>query len=236
MDDGEVAHNGEHPQHGGHAIEQRSDDHQHDPFGPLGKANFALRNAVFSAGPGIADHHRTGHHDGGEDDVEEAVDGGVVIEQAHQQAEIGIAIEDRIEEAAETGNLIGFAGDTAVDHVENSGAKDDQAGLKELPLRQKHGGDDVDQQADKGEYIRVDLRESQATDNQQDYLITSPPNCFRERHVNTTLLQPFILRHLVNGGQFDYFEQFRPARDGNGHFVAHLLVKQALSDRRTGGD
>ena len=61
------------------------------------------------------------------------------------------------------GGLTGGAGDASVDHVENSGADDDQSGVEEHALlvigvgvAEEETGDDVDEQADEGEGVGRD--------------------------------------------------------------------------------
>ena len=112
-------------------VEQRAKDDENDALGALHKADFALANEGFGAGAGVADHHRRCHAEGGEHDVEEAVAARVIDEQAKEQSDVGVAVEDGIEEGAEDGNLVGLASDAAVDHVEQTGADDDEARVDE---------------------------------------------------------------------------------------------------------
>ena len=81
MQHSEISKYRDDPEHGSHAIGQRSNDEQHDSFGPLHKPDLAGRNDVFGTGPGVADHHRRHHHDSGQDDVGSAVDAAVVDQQ-----------------------------------------------------------------------------------------------------------------------------------------------------------
>ena len=116
---------------GRHAVEQRADDDQHHAFRPLQETHLALGNGVFRARPRVAHHHRAGHHDGRQHDIEEAVDGGVVDQQAHVERQIGVAVDHRIEEAAEARHLAGGARHAAVHHVEEAGADHHHAGPAE---------------------------------------------------------------------------------------------------------
>src|ERR1039458_8069869 len=54
-----------HPEHGGHAIEQRADDDQHHSLRSLEEAHLAFRNNVLGARARVTYHHRAGHHDRG---------------------------------------------------------------------------------------------------------------------------------------------------------------------------
>src|ERR1019366_6626592 len=107
VDHGDVGEHRDHPQHRRHAIEQGADDDQHDALRTLQEANFALGNGVLRASPRIADHHRPHHDDGGEHDVEEAIDAGVVDQQADVQRQVRVTVQHGIEEAAEARHLAG---------------------------------------------------------------------------------------------------------------------------------
>ena len=100
------------------------------------KPDLAFGNGVLGARPRVAHHHRSGHHDCGQHDVEEPVDRGVVNQQADQHAEIGIAVEHGIEKAAEARHPIGLARHAAVHHVEQARADHDDARPAELARRQ----------------------------------------------------------------------------------------------------
>src|SRR5579871_5017446 len=51
MDHRQVRENGDHPEHGGHAVEQRADYDQHDSLGTLQEADFALGNRALGTRP-----------------------------------------------------------------------------------------------------------------------------------------------------------------------------------------
>ena len=95
-------------------------------------------------------------------DVEEAVAAGVVDEQAEEDGDVGVAVDDGIKERTEDGDLVGLARDAAVDHVKDAGADDDEAGVDEhadgvvvaAGEAEEERGDDVDEQADEGEGVR----------------------------------------------------------------------------------
>jgi hypothetical protein len=166
MDDGDGGHDGEDPEGGGHGVptlEEGAEDDEDDALGALHEADFAGTDEGFGAGAGVADHERGGHDEGYEEDVEEAVAAGVEDEQAEEEGDVRVAIEDGIEEGAEDGDLVGLAGDAAVDHVEQAGADDDEAGVKEhadvvvgARVAEEEGGDDVDDEADEGEGVGGD--------------------------------------------------------------------------------
>ena len=122
---------GEHPQDGSHAVEERADDDQHDALGTLHEADLAGGDERLGAGAGVADHDRGGHDEGDQHHVEEAVGAGVIDQQAEEDRHVGVAVNDRIEESAEDGDLVGGAGHPAVHHVKDAGADDDQPGVDE---------------------------------------------------------------------------------------------------------
>ena len=170
----QVAEHRDHPQHRRHAVEQRADDQQHHALGPFHEADLALGNRVFRPRAGIADHHRGGHHQRRQHHVKGPVDRSVPDQQAHQQRQIRIAVQHRIEEAAEARDAIGFAGHAAVHHVEQSRADDHHAGPAELSGGQQDSRADVDHQAQEREHVGMDPGERQPAHNQPDDFVAGP--------------------------------------------------------------
>ena len=74
----------------------------------------------FGAGARVADHDGADHHEGGQDHVEETVAAGVKNQQSEKLGGVAVAVNDRIEEAAEAGHLVAGAGDASVDQVEET--------------------------------------------------------------------------------------------------------------------
>src|SRR5580698_7683409 len=74
----QVRQHGDHPQHLGHPSEQRADNDEHHALGALQKSDLAFGDGILGPRAGVADHHRSGHHDGREHDIKEAIDGGVI--------------------------------------------------------------------------------------------------------------------------------------------------------------
>ena len=69
-----------------------------------------------------------------------------------------------------------MAGDAAIDHVEQTGADDDESALEEFTARKQDGGKDIDEQADERENVRVDSGQGQAVDDQQNDLVATSAN------------------------------------------------------------
>ena len=175
MDYGDGGHDGEDPEGGGHgvpAFEEGAEDDEDDALGALHEAYFAGADEGFGAGSGVADHERGGHDEGGQEDVEEAVAAGVEDDQAKEEGDVGVAVEDGVEEGAKDGDLVGEAGDAAVDHVKEAGSDDDEASVEEhadvvvgARVAEEEGGDDVDDEADEGEGVGGDFGESETVNN-----------------------------------------------------------------------
>ena len=142
-----------------HAIEQRADDDQHHALRTLQESDFALGDGVLGARPRVTDHYRSRHHDGGQHDIEEAIDAGVVDQQADVQRQVRVAVEDGIEEAAEARHLVGGARHAAVHHIEDRGAGHDHAGPAETARGEQPRRPDIDQQPEKRQHVGVDLRQ-----------------------------------------------------------------------------
>ena len=175
MDDRDGGEDGEDPKggrHGSPALEEGTEDDEYDALGALHEAYFAGADEGFGAGAGVADHKAGGHDEGYEEDVEEAIAAGVEDEQAEKESDVGVAVEDGVEEGSEDGDLIGLAGYAAVDHVEEAGTDDDEAGVEEhadvvvgAGVAEEEGGDDVDEETDEGEGVGRDFGESEAVNN-----------------------------------------------------------------------
>ena len=134
VDDGDGGDDGEHPEDGGHdspSFEEGAEDDEDDALGTLHETDFALADEGLRAGAGVADHQRGDHDKGGEEDVEEPVAARVEDEEPEEEDDIGVAVDDGIEECSEDGDLLGLAGDASVHHVKDARADDDQAGEEE---------------------------------------------------------------------------------------------------------
>ena len=134
VDDGDGGKHSENPEDGRHhspAVEEGAENDEHHALRTLHEANLAGADESFGAGAGVADHQRCDHDEGGQNDVEEAVAAGIEDQQAEEQGDVGVAVDDGVEEGAEDGDLLGLAGHAAVHHVEDAGADDDQPGVEE---------------------------------------------------------------------------------------------------------
>ena len=186
---GDGAQHRNHPEHGAHSIEQRTKNDKHDALRALHESGFAALHKRLGASAGVADHHGTDHDERHHHHVEEAVGTGVVDQQSEEQGDIAVAVDDGIEEAAELRDLVSSASDAAVNHVEDSGADDDQACVDEHALlvfgvgvTEKKSRNDIDQQADEGEGVRRDLGQGEAVDNLVQQPLAGTPDCARPSH------------------------------------------------------
>ncbi len=175
MDDRDGGEDGEDPKGGGHgspALKEGAEDDEDDALGTFHESYFAGADEGFGACARVADHERGGHDEGDEEDVEVAVAASVEDEQTEEEGDVGVAVEDGVKEGAEDGDLVGLAGDAAVDHVKEAGADDDEAGVEEhanvvvgARVAEEEGGDNVDEQADEGEGVGRDPRERETVDD-----------------------------------------------------------------------
>ena len=153
-------------------LTERTKDDEHDPLWPLHEAHLAGADQCFGAGASVADHQRGDHDEGGEHHVEETVAARVEDQQAKEEDNIGVAVDDRVKERAEDGDLIGLPGNATVHHVEDACADDDQARVEEVAdvvvavrKAEEDGRDDVNDQADEGEDIGRDTGEGETVDD-----------------------------------------------------------------------
>src|SRR5262249_38172160 len=95
--------------------------------------------------------------------------------------DIAIAIDHGIKEAAEGGHLVGGASHTAIHHVKDTGADDDQSRIEKHARIGLGGGiaeqncrHNIDDQSNEGEYIGRDARQRQAANNGMQQYSASP--------------------------------------------------------------
>src|SRR5271170_4039496 len=175
VNDGDGGEDGENPQHRGHdspAVEERAQDDEDDALGTLHEAHLALADQGLGAGAGVADHERSDHDEGREEDVKEAIAARVKNEESEEEDNVGVAVDDGIEEGSEDGDFIGLAGDAAVDHVKDAGGDDDQGGIQEetnivafIGEAKEDGGAGVDDESDEGEDVGRDAGERETVDD-----------------------------------------------------------------------
>src|SRR3974390_89554 len=189
MNHGDGAQHRDDPEHRSHAIEQCSDDDEHDAFGALHESGLATGNKRFGAGAGVAHHHGADHDKRRHHHVEEPIGAGVVNQKTEEQGNVTVAVDDGIEETAELGDLVGGAGHAAVHHVEDARTDDYEPGVEKHALlvvgvgeAKQEGCDDVDQQADEGKGVGRNVSESQAVDNLVEQPLAGPSDCARPGH------------------------------------------------------
>lgn len=174
---GEIPENRCDPQHRCHAIKESANDQENYAFRPFKETDLALRNGILGPGPGIAGHNAGNHYDRGQNDIRRTIDVAVVDEQADQKGEIRVTVNDTVKESTESRHLAGLARDTAIDHVEEARTYDDEARLPECASGQQPCCTDIDDQADKCENVRMDLRQSQSVDDLDEQNVAGSSNC-----------------------------------------------------------
>src|SRR6185437_1256377 len=175
VDDGDGGEDGENPEDGGHdspAVEEGSQDEKDDTLRAFHEADLALADERLGASAGVADHERGDHDEGGEEDVKEPVATRVKNQKPKEENNIRVTVDDGVKEGSEDRDLLRLTGDAAVDHVEDAGADDDQAGVEEhagivvlVGEAEEDGSGGVDEQSDEGEDVGRDFRERKAIDD-----------------------------------------------------------------------
>ena len=124
-------------------VQKTANNQQAETFGALPKADAAAIDERFGAGLRIADHHGTSHDKAGEESVEEAVDGRVVDEKAHEDGQVGVAVKNRLQECAEKVAARLKTGERASEKVAGRGGNQDHAGGEEASGPKEDAGDDA---------------------------------------------------------------------------------------------
>jgi uncharacterized protein with HEPN domain len=191
VDDSDGGDDGEDPEdrrHDSPALEEGAENDEDDTLGALHEAYFAFSDESFGASARVADHQRGDHDKGGEEDVEEAIAAGVENQESEEEDDVGVAVNHRIEEGSEDGDLMGLAGDAAVDHVKDSRADDDEAGIQKhadvvlfVAEPEEHGSAGVDDQAESGEDIGRDAGEGEPVNNGLEDHATTGAECASPR-------------------------------------------------------
>src|SRR5581483_5294480 len=153
LDDRPVGEDSDYPEHGRHAVKQGSDNNQHHTFGPFKEADFAGGDKVLGARACVTDHHGPDHGGRNQRDVEEAVDPPIKNQQANQQAQVGVTVQNRIVKSPERSDAVGDAGYSPVGHIEEPGQDDVQSRPAKVTVGKQVGGEKVDGESDEGEDI-----------------------------------------------------------------------------------
>jgi hypothetical protein len=251
VDDCSGGKNGQNPEdgrHGSPAVEESAKNDEHNALRALHKADLAGTDESFCAGAGVADHQGCDHDEGREKNVEQAVGAGIVDQQAEEQSNVGIAIDDGVKECAEDGDLLGLAGDAAIHHVEDSRTYNDQAGVGEHAdiimgpgIPEQEGGAGVDDQAHEGEDVGRDARQGQAIhDLLQDEAATSSeracPGHFKPPYGYAAAARTRLLFGVVDGDEFENFQLAVAVGGNDSGDIADLLAHQTAPDWRGGRD
>ncbi len=149
----EIGKNHNNPQHGRDPVKESSDNQEHDSLGPLEEPDFAGGDDIFGPGPRVARHNRADHRHRHKDNIPEAVAATVIDQQASEQKEIGIPVQDRIKKAAERRHAVAQSRYRAVRQIENSSDNDRQARPPEISKGEKVRPNQVDQQSDAGQNV-----------------------------------------------------------------------------------
>src|SRR5579863_2755215 len=124
MDYGDRGQHRDNPQDGGHAVEQGSDDDQHQALRAFHETNTAGTNQRFGTSASVADHDRADHYDRGKHYIEEPIAAGVKDQQAEELGSVAVAVNHRIEETAEAGHAIAGSSHGAIHQVKKTGPDD----------------------------------------------------------------------------------------------------------------
>ena len=140
---------------------KRAENHQHQPLRPLPESDFRGRHQRFGARLRVADHHRSGHGRSGQHRVPEAVHLRVVDEQTKKKHQVGVTVENGIEESAEERNAILPARHRPIEQVAQAREDHAAAGSRKPPSGEKHSRPKICDQRAPGDDVRRDSRGSQ---------------------------------------------------------------------------
>ena len=114
---GDVWANRQYPQSQGHAVGERSQDHQNQAFGTLPESHAGAGHERFGSRLGIADHYGARHRSARQKSIREAIHLDVVNEQAEKKYEICVPVKNRIQEGAEQGYPVLPPGDGPIEQI-----------------------------------------------------------------------------------------------------------------------
>lgn len=86
---------------GGELTQERTENEENEALRTFPETDAAAVDEGFGAGLRIADHHGSGDDDSGEQCQEEAVDGGIVDEEAEEDGEVGVTVQNGFQESTE---------------------------------------------------------------------------------------------------------------------------------------
>lgn len=172
MNDRQGREYGDDPQHRRHAVEERTDDDQHQTFGPFHESHAAGTNQRLGPRTAVTDHDRADDYVSGQNNVEEASSACVEDQQSEELRCIAVAVNHRVEKCAESGHALLCSRDFAIYKVEEAGCDDDQSGIKEHALlvlgrsiAKEESSPGIDHQSHERKHVGIDLGKGKPADN-----------------------------------------------------------------------
>lgn len=147
MNDGEIGTGGKDEQSNGkrvgQPIQKRADNQQTEAFGTLPKTDTAAVNQGLRAGLRVTDHDGTGHSKTCEQRIEEAVDGGIVNEEAHENGQVRVAVQDGFQKCSEEICAGLTMGEGASEKITSGSGNHGKARREKAASAEKNAGEDA---------------------------------------------------------------------------------------------
>lgn len=155
MDDGEIGTKSENEQSDGERgrkpVEERSKNQQTETLRALPKTDAAALDKRFSTSLRVANHDGTGHHETREQRVKEAIHRGIVNKKPEENGQVGIAMENGLEEGIKKADARLAMGERAGDKVTCRCGNHGNAGGEKASRAEENSCNNAKNKAGKGE-------------------------------------------------------------------------------------
>ena len=170
MDDGERGNNGNYPENRPHAIEDPTDDEQHNALRALHKADLTQENEGLGTGASVTHHHGASGSDRGEDNVGCPAAHGVVDQEAHVEGHVRIAVKRGIVECAEGRDAVLPPRHLPIQHVQETGKENDQCASEETANGKESCRAKIHNQSEECQEVGIDS----CGGNRPNYFVKQP--------------------------------------------------------------
>ncbi len=132
-------------------VQKSAENQQHQTLGALPEADAAAINERFGASLGVTDHHCASDGKAGEEGKEEAIDSGIVNEQADENSEVSVAVKNGLQKGAEIIDAGLAMGERTREKIGSGCRNHGNASREEAARAEKDCGNDAKSEAGEGE-------------------------------------------------------------------------------------
>lgn len=136
---------------GGELTQERTENEENEALRAFPDTDATAVHEGFGAGLRIADHNGSGNDDSGEQCQEEAVDGGIVDEEAEEDGEVGVTVQNGFQESTEEIDVRLAMSERAGEKIAGSRGNQNDARGEKPPGAEENSGNDAKRETGESE-------------------------------------------------------------------------------------